>query len=108
MRDDDSRDHHYEGAGRSADLRFRSAEGRNQEASGDCPRNPRLRREPRGDGEGHGQRKGNQTDGDSGDQVEKEFVTGVVAETEDRLRKPAVVKESNSHSDIMAAAGRTR
>ena len=83
MRGDDSRDHHYEGAGRSANLRFRSAEGRDQEAGDDGAVDAGLRREPRGDSEGHSQGKGNQTDGDSGDLVEKEFVTVVVAQTED-------------------------
>ena len=64
-------------------MRFRTAEGRDEKAGDDGAIDAGLRREPRGDGEGHSQRKGNQTDSDSGYQVEKEFVTVVIAQTED-------------------------
>jgi hypothetical protein len=84
---DDARDYDHEGAGRAANLRFRSAQSGDQEAGDDSAVDASLRCQSGGDGEGHGKRQGDQADGNSGDQVEKEFVAVVLAEAKDGLRK---------------------
>ena len=43
-----------------------------------------------GDGKGHGQRKGNEADGDSGDQVSDKFVTIVIAEKDYGFWEPRI------------------
>ena len=62
---------------------------------------PACGRESGGDGKGHGQRQGDQADGDAGDQIVEKFVGVVVAQTKDRLRKPTFFEESTRHFSIM-------
>jgi len=95
--DDDER------SGRSADLSFGSAQRGNQESGHDRAIDAGLRRQARGDGEGHRQRKGDKADCDSGNQIEQEFVAVIVTQAEDRFWKPAVVRENTSHCCIMSA-----
>ena len=64
-----------------------------QKAGDDGAVNSGLRRQPGGDGERHGQRQGDQADGDAGDQVVQEFVQVVIAQAENRLRQPRVRQE---------------
>ena len=46
--------------------------------------------------ERHRQRQGDQADGDAGDQVVQKFVQAVIAQAEDGLRQPALVREDVS------------
>ena len=102
---DDAGDYDDKRARGSADLRFGPAESGDQEAGDDGAIDAGLRSKSRGDGECHGQRKSDQSNSDSRDQVEKKFVTIVCAKTEDRLRKPIFAQENTPHSHIMAARG---
>lgn len=101
---DDAGNDYDERAGGSADLRFRAAEGGDEESGDDGAVDAGLRREAGGDGKRHGQRKCDEADRDSGDQVQQEFVAIAVAQAEDRLRKPIVTEESTHHFDIIALA----
>ena len=66
---DDARHHHDEGAGWTADLDARSAEGGNREPGDDGAIDAVLRRHAGRDGERHGQRERHQADRDPGDEI---------------------------------------
>ena len=90
---DDAGDDDDEGAGGSADLSPRAAEGRDQKSGDDGGVDSGLRSDAGGDGEGHGQRQSDEADGDAGDEIPPEFAQVVVAQANYRLRQPAVVRE---------------
>ena len=66
---DDAGHDHHECPGGSADLHARAAERRDREAGDRAAIQAGLRRQPRCDGERHGQRQGDEPDGDAGDDV---------------------------------------
>ena len=74
---DDARDDDDERAGRPADLHPRAAERRDDETGDDRAVDAVLRRQPRRDGEGHGQRERDQADGDAGEEVAAERTPAV-------------------------------
>src|SRR5450432_2989105 len=75
-----SKDNDYEGSGRASDLRAGAAQRRNQETSDNGAVDACLRRDARGDGEGHSQGEGDQAYGDAREQVGGEFLGSVVTE----------------------------
>ena len=86
MHGDDPRDYHNESPGRSSDLCLGTTEQRNKEAGHDCAVDASLRRKARRDGKCHRQGQGNQSHGDSGNHIAKEFGGVVITKTEDGLR----------------------
>jgi hypothetical protein len=84
--------HDDEGAGGPANLSLGSAEGGDQEAGYHGAVNAGLRSEARCNRKCHCQRQGNQPDRNSGDEVFKEFVQTVIAQTDYGLRQPTVVQ----------------
>ena len=101
MKGDNAGDDDDKGAGGPTNLGFGAAQQRDQKTSNDCAINAGLRSESGGDGKSHGQRQGDQSYCDPGDQIVKKFVGVVAPETKHRLRKPALVGESISHFSIM-------
>ncbi len=99
---DDGRDHYHKGPGRAADLGPGASQQRNEEAGHDGAVNAGLRREAGGDGKRHGQRQRDQPNRDARDGVVRELGKGVVPKTKYGLRKPALYRESSSHSIIMS------
>ena len=93
-----------EGASWSANLSFGAAQRGDQKAGDDGAVNAGLRRESGGNRKGHSQGQRHQSHGDAGDQIVDKFVGAVVAQTEDRLRKPTLVNENNRHFPIMRQA----
>ena len=92
MLGDNTGDDHYECARWAANLRARPSQQGNQEACNYCAVNSRLRRQSRGNGKRHSQRQGNQANGYSGYEVFQKLLRSVVAQTKDRLRKPALLE----------------
>ena len=76
---DDARHHHDEGAGWTANLDARSAEGGNREPGDDGAIDAVLRRDAGRDGERHGQRERDQADRDPGDEIAEQRPDGVPA-----------------------------
>jgi len=73
--------HHYEGPGGAADLGFRTAQGRDQEAGDNGGIDSGLGCDPGGDAEGHSQRQGDKSNGDAAGQVGGQVGAFVVFET---------------------------
>ena len=80
---DDPGNHDNERTGGPANLSFRSAQGGDQKAGDHGAVDARLRRQSGGDGESHGQRQGNQSDGDSGYDIFKNLLKTVFAQADD-------------------------
>ncbi len=85
---EDAEDDDDECAGGAADLAARSAEGGDGEAGDDGGVEAGLGRRAGGDGEGHGERQGDEADGDAGDEVGGELARVVVAHGEDGFGEP--------------------
>jgi hypothetical protein len=92
MDGDDPGNHDYEGAGGSANLGFRAAEGGDQKSRDHRAVDTCLRSKSRCDSEGHGQRQCDQANRDSGDDVLQKLAQAVFAETDNRLGQPAFVQ----------------
>ena len=75
-------------AGGAADLAARTAQRGDGEAGDDRSVEAGLRRCAGRNGEGHGQGKRDQADGDAGDHVGGEFLRAVITQAEDGLRNP--------------------
>ena len=88
MLGDNGGDHHHEGAGGTADLGLGATQGRDQEAGDDGGVDTGLGRDPGRDAEGHGQRQGDQADGDAAGHVGRQVGALVVFKTFDRFREP--------------------
>ncbi len=97
---DNAGDDDDEGSGGATDLGGRSAERGDEKAGDDRAVDSSLRREARSDGKGHGQRQGDQAYGDSGDQVAEEFIRVVIAQAEDGLGKPALLRKCEFHGNL--------
>ena len=91
---DDSRDHHDKRAGGTADLHARAAQRGDQEAGDDSAVDAGLRGESRGNRERHGQRQGDEPDGDAGAQVSEEILESVIPQAEDGLGQPLFHREN--------------
>ena len=87
---DNAGNHHDERAGGAADLRFGAAETGNDEARDDGAVDSGLRGYAGGDGEGHGERQGNQADGYAGNDVGKKFVAVIVAQQDYGFGQPGI------------------
>jgi len=75
---DDAKNDDHKGAGGSADLVAATAQKTDEEPGNDRRVKSLFRGAPRGDAKGHGQRQGDDADGQSGDQVLAQGLPGVV------------------------------
>ena len=82
---DDAGDDDDERAGGSADLGARAAQGGDEKSGDDGGVKAGLRRDARGDAEGHGKRQSDQAHGDAGKQVVQEHLLAVLAQSQNRL-----------------------
>ena len=105
---DDTRDDDDKSSGRAADLGRRSSEQRDQKARDDRAVDSGLGRKPGGDRECHRQWQRYEADRDSGHQVVQEFVQVVIAQAEDGLREPALVKRVRVPLETIIIASRRR
>ena len=76
---DDSGHYNHERAGRSADLRLRTAERRDHKPGNNCAIESGLWRNSRRNCKRHRQRQGNQTDGDTRAQICRKFSSVVIS-----------------------------
>ena len=90
-------DDYDEGAGGATNLSLRAAEQGDQKSGDHGAVNSSLGTEAGGDGKCHRQRQRDQADRDSGHQVVRKLVEVIAAQTEDRLRKPTLFKDSTFH-----------
>src|SRR5208282_839754 len=97
MRGHNAGDYDYKGPGRTSNLRGRSAQRGDQETGDHGTIDSGLRRQSRSNGKGHGQRKSNQADGNSGNQIAQKFIQTVMAQAKNRLGEPAFFKKCEFH-----------